>query len=262
MPPSTSPYPWRLANDADYDITGNRKPQGDYRSVVWGSDKTYLYSVHPQNLGKVEVISMWGFTDVRRCWNYDGFEGKPIEVVVFSRADEVELLLNGRSVQKKTVIKDGDLPNSVRFEMTYEKGILEAVSYTEGKVISKDKLVTSGKPAGIRLTPEKAELRADGHDLVFVHIDVLDKDGRLVTDAQVTLKAKLTGVGELVGFGTANPITEEIYTVPETETFRGQAMAVIRSGYEQGMTELVVENEELGSYSTEIRLLQSECRFL
>lgn len=262
MPPSTSPYPWRLANDADYDITGNRKPQGDYRSVVWGSDKTYLYSVHPQNLGKVEVISMWGFTDVRRCWNYDGFEGKPIEVVVFSRADEVELLLNGRSVQKKTVIKDGDLPNSVRFEMTYEKGILEAVSYTEGKVISKDKLVTSGKPAGIRLTPEKVELRADGHDLVFVHIDVLDKDGRLVTDAQVTLKAKLTGVGELVGFGTANPITEEIYTVPETETFRGQAMAVIRSGYEQGMTELVVENEELGSYSTEIRLLQSECRFL
>ena len=255
MPPSTTCYPWRLANDADFDITGIRKPQGDYRSVVWGSEKTYLYSMQPQNYGKAEVISMWGFTDARKCWNYTGFEGKPVEVIAFSGAEEVELLLNGVSVGKKEVQKDGNLPNSVRFVLPYEKGVLEAVSYTDGMEVSRDRLATTGEPAEIRLIPETKELRADGHDVVFVQIEILDQNGLLVTDAQIPLKAVLSGVGELSGFGSANPVTEDNYTQPETYSFRGRATAVIRSGYEQGSAELVIENAQLGSFRTEIRML-------
>ena len=255
MPPATTCYPWRLANDADFDITGIRKPQGDYRSVVWGSEKTYLYSMQPQNYGKAEVISMWGFTDARKCWNYTGFEGKPVEVIAFSGAEEVELLLNGVSVGKKEVQKDGNLPNSVRFVLPYEKGVLEAVSYTDGMEVSRDRLATTGEPAEIRLIPEKKELRADGHDVVFVQIEILDQNGLLVTDAQIPLKAVLSGVGELSGFGSANPVTEDNYTQPETYSFRGRATAVIRSGYEQGSAELVIENAQLGSFRTEIRML-------
>ena len=255
MPPSTTCYPWRLANDADFDITGIRKPQGDYRSVVWGSEQTYLYSMQPQNYSKVEVISMWGFTDVRKCWNYAGFEGKPVEVVAFSGAEEVELLLNGVPVQKKVVQKDGTLPNSVRFVLPYEKGVLEAVSYTDGMEVSRDRLATTGEPAEIRLIPEKKELHADGHDVVFVQIEILDQNGLLVTDAQIPLKAVLSGVGELSGFGSANPVTEDNYTFPETHSFRGRATAVIRSGYEQGSAELVIENAQLGSVRTEIRMI-------
>ena len=255
MPPSTTCYPWRLANDADFDITGIRKPQGDYRSVVWGSEKTYLYSMQPQNYGKAEVISMWGFTDVRKCWNYAGFEGKPVEVIAFSGAEEVELLLNGVPVGKKAVQKDGTLPNSVRFVLPYEKGVLEAVSYTDGKEVSRDRLATTGEPAEIRLIPEKKELRADGHDVAFVQIEILDQNGLLVTDAQIPLKAVFSGVGELSGFGSANPVTEDNYTFPETHSFRGRATAVIRSGYEQGNAELVIENVQLGSIHTEIRMI-------
>ena len=255
MPPSTTCYPWRLANDADFDITGIRKPQGDYRSVVWGSERTYLYSMQPQNYGKAEVISMWGFTDVRKCWNYAGFEGKPVEVIAFSGAEEVELLLNGVPVGKKAVQKDGTLPNSVRFVLPYEKGVLEAVSYTDGKEVSRDRLATTGEPTEIRLIPEKKELHADGHDVVFVQIEILDQNGLLVTDAQIPLKAVFSGVGELSGFGSANPVTEDNYTLPETHSFRGRATAVIRSGYEQGNAELVIENVQLGSFRTEIRML-------
>ena len=255
MPPSTTCYPWRLANDADFDITGIRKPQGDYRSVVWGSKHTYLYSMQPQNYGKAEVISMWGFTDVRKCWNYAGFEGKPVEVIAFSGAEEVELLLNGVPVGKKAVQKDGTLPNSVRFVLPYEKGVLEAVSYTDGMEVSRDRLATTGEPAEIRLIPEKKELLADGHDVAFVQIEILDQNGLLVTDAQIPLKAVFSGVGELSGFGSANPVTEDNYTLPETHSFRGRATAVIRSGYEQGSAELVIENVQLGSFRTEIRML-------
>lgn len=106
-----------------------------------------------------------------------------------------------------------------------------------------------------RNVPEKKELHADGHDVVFVQIEILDQNGLLVTDAQIPLKAVLSGAGELSGFGNANPVTEDNYTLPETHSFRGRAMAVIRSGYEQGSAELVIENAQLGSFRTEIRMI-------
>ena len=87
---------------------------------------------------------------------------------------------------------------------------------------------------------------------VFRWVEILDQNGLLVTDAQIPLKAVLSGVGELSGFGSANPVTEDNYTQPETYSFRGRATAVIRSGYEQGSAELVIENAQLGSFRTRV----------
>lgn len=237
MPQGTTHYPWRTANDADFDITGRMLPQGAYRSVVWGSKETHLYSFHPDFFGKTQVMSMWGFPKLDSCWNYREYEGKPIELVVFSNAEEVELLINGRIVERKPVCMDRPFPNSVRFETVFEAGTVEAVSYCGGKEISRDTLETSKKAAKIRLTPEKNGLKSDGQDLMYVNIDILDEDGKIVTDAGLPLKAVLTGTaGEdksgavLAGFGSGNPITEENYTDDEATTYKGHACAIIRSG--------------------------------
>lgn len=243
MPPTTSPYPWRTANDADFDITGRMLPQGAYRSVVWGSDKTYLYTMHPSDYGKTEVMSMWGFPAALKCWNYKDYENKPVELVVFSKAEEVEIILNGEVLERKSVVKDGKMPNSVRFNTIYIPGKLEAVSYTDGVEISRDMIVTSKEPAKLKVIPEKHRLNADGHDLVYVNIDVCDENGLLVTDAAVELTATLEGCGELAGFGTGNPITEEVYPDNKTTTFRGHATAIIRSGYEEGKNTLTISAE-------------------
>ena len=243
MPQETSPYPWRLANDADFDITGRMRPQGAYRSVVWGSDKTYLFSRHPEDYGKTEITSMWGFPAVARNWNYSGYENKPVEVLVFSGTEEVELIVNGETVERKTVEKDGKLPNSVRFTLDFVPGILEAVSYCGNREVSRDQLETSGKPAKLSVIPEKTVMRADGHDLIYVNVDVLDEKGRLVTDAAIELTACTEGSGYLAGFGTGNPVTEENYTDNKTTSFGGHATAVIRSSYETGKTVLTVSAE-------------------
>lgn len=245
MPSTTSPYPWRCANDADYDITGRMLAQGAYRSVVWGSEKTYLYTLHPKHFGKVELMSMWGFPDITPCWNYAGYENKQIQLVVFSRADEVEILVNGQTVERKAVAKDGKLPNSVRFDTVYVPGKLEAVSYEDGREVSRDILETSKEPAKLRIQPEKPAMRADGHDLVYVNIDILDEDDKLVTDASVSLTATVEGSGYLAGFGTGNPVTEENYTDNQTVSFRGHATAIIRSGYEEGKTILTVSADNM-----------------
>lgn len=234
MPDRTSPYPWRLANDADFDITGFRCPQGDYRSVVWGNEETFLYSMHPDTFGKKEVVSMWGFPYVLRNWNYEGLEGHPTELVVFSKADEAEVFVNGKSIGRKPVSKERPFPYSVRFETTFQPGEVIAVSYQNGKEVSRATLVTTGSAQRIRLVPEKSVMAADGHDMIYVNIEITDRDGRVVPDAAVALRANVSGAGRLAGFGSANPITEEDYTDSETVSYRGRALLIMRAGYESG----------------------------
>lgn len=246
MPQFTSHYPWRLAFDADIDITGYILPQGAYRSVVWGSKKTHLYAQNPANYGKVEVISMWGFKNVEKCWNYAGFENKPIELTVFSNADEVALFVNGKEVERKPVNYEYPLPYSVCFTTNYEVGTVEAVSYKNGEEISRDSLSTTKAPAKLILTPEKTVMCADGHDAAYVRIEIADEDGRPVPDAVLKIKASVEGAGYLAGFGTGNPVTDENYTESETVTYYGSALAIIRSGYEEGNYVLKVECPELG----------------
>ncbi|MCR4739907.1 MAG: DUF4982 domain-containing protein [Lachnospiraceae bacterium] len=243
MPQETSPYPWRLANDADFDITGYRLAQGDYRSIVWGSNKTCLYSMHPDTYGKKEIVSMWGFPYVLSNWNYPGYEGAMTELVVFSNADEVEVLINERSLGKKPVGMERPLPYSVRFETPYEAGEVTAISYKKCKETGRDVLFTTGGPAEIRIIPEKKKMCADGHDLIYAGIEITDKNGRPVPDAQILLEARIEGAGTLAGFGSGNPVTEEDYTDNLAKTYRGRAMAVIRSGYEKGVCELTVSAE-------------------
>lgn len=257
MPPDGSPYPWRTANDADFDITGYMLPQGAYRSVVWGSEKTHLFSMHPDTFGKIEMMTPWGFPAVLSNWNYSGYEGKPVELVVYSNAEEVEVLVNGQSLGKKPVCMERPMPNSVRFETVYQPGKVEAISYRDGKEISRDMLLTTGTPASIRLLPEKQEMKADGHDLIYVGIELLDKDGLVVPDAAVALKAEVSGSAVLSGFGSGNPITEEDYTKGETVSYRGRAMAIFRAGYEAGTVEVTVSADGMEDVRVELNVVDS-----
>lgn len=247
MPPDTSPYPWRTANDADYDITGRIRPQGDYRKVVWGSTNTYLYSVHPKNHGKTEVMSMWGFTDVLKSWNYAEYENQPVGLLVFSGADEVEILINGESIGRKPVDTERPLPGSVRFDTIYKSGKVEAISYKDGVEISRDHLITSKEPAKLVLAPEKNKLKADGHDLVYVNIEVVDENSILVPDCSIDLTAECEGEAVLAGFGSGNPITDEDYTDAEASCYKGCATAILRSGYTKGNVRLTIKAQGLPS---------------
>lgn len=249
-----SAYPWRLANDADVDINGHILPQGEYRSVVWGSTKTYLYSYDPSTHDKKELISNWGFTDIRKNWNWKNAENKPVYVAVFSNADRVELIQNGEAVAtcEKGERLVSDLPNSFLFDITYIPGTLEAVSYKDGKVLSKAALSTTGPVNSIRLWAEKTELNADGHSVTYVQAELVDTDGKIVPDADIRLTAVASGAGQLAAFGSANPITDENYTTGSFASFRGRATAIIRSDYTNGSCMLTILGEGLEPASISI----------
>ena len=245
----TSEFPWRLANDADVDINGNILPQGYYRSIVWGSEATALFSYDPATYGQTELLSMWGFTAPLRNWSWAGHEGKPVKLVVFSRAEEVEILVNGVSIGRKKAgeaLAIEDLPLSFVFEAKYEPGEVVAISYTDGREVSRDVMATTGAPAKLVIVPEKIETVADGHSLIYVPVEVHDENGCLVNDAALSLNASVSGSGELLGFGSANPITAENYTTGRFTTYQGRALAIIRSGYVPGEITLTVKAEGLG----------------
>lgn len=250
----SSQFPWRLANDSDYDINGNMRPQGAYRSVVWGSSDTYLFTANPKYFHMQEIISMWGFMDIVGSWNWSGFEGKPVRITAFSNADRVELRLNGQPVGTKAAGESEaeKLPKSFVFELPYEKGVLEAVSYVGDKEVSRAELRTTGAPAAIELEPEREEITADGHSLAYIAVQVIDEEGNLVPDAEIALNAGVDGAGVLAGFGSGNPITDENYTAGSFKTYKGKAMAVVRSGYQAGEVVLTVKAEALETKSVKI----------
>lgn len=262
----SSQYPWRLANDADFDINGFLTPQGVYRRIVWGSRETGLFAASPDVFGKAEVISQWGWPQLSKSWTWKGKEGQPIRVVAYSAAEEVELLLDGKSLGRKAAGKANRY--TAAFDVTYTPGILEAVSYEKGAEISRTCLKTTGEPASLRLSvetfsnhPERAlqsnslaaddaplsdsnrALAANGHSLAYVSVEVVDAEGNVVPDAALPLKACVTGQGSLAGFGSANPITQENYTTGSFTTYQGRALAVIRSGYESGKAALTIKTD-------------------
>ena len=251
-----SPFPWRLANDADFDITGAIRPQGVYRRITWGSRETAVFSYDPSNYGKVEVLSGWGFPAVWDSWTWRGQENRPVEVLVFSGAEEVELVVNGKCVGRRRAgeAQAHDMPMTFLFHTTYQPGLLEAVSYSGGAEISRTTLRTAGTPERIRLTPETGPMRADGEALAYVRVELLDGKGLIVPDAAVRLRAEARGAARLLGFGSGNPITDENYTHGEFTSYRGTALAVLRSGYEAGTVVFKVEAMGVGSAQIELKV--------
>jgi beta-galactosidase len=113
-------------------------------------------------------------------------------------------------------------------------------------------LETAGTPAKVRLIPENGPMRGDGESLAYVRVELVDGDGRIVPDAAVKLMAEVNGAARLLGFGSGNPVTDENYTRGEFASYRGRALAVLRSGYTAGTAALTVTAGGLGSAEIEL----------
>lgn len=237
---SYSQYPWRLAGCGDFDLCGFEKPQLHFKKIIWGSPETYIAARDPRYYDKVELMGRYGWTDCAHSRSWPVSAGSPIKVDVYSGADEVELILNGVSLGRKQA------KNKAEFDLTYKPGTIEAVSYTDGKEISRDKLTSAGAPAKLKLTPEKTELTADGESLCYVKVEAADADGIPIPYAEIRAAASVTGEAVLAAFGTGRPCTEENYMKGEITLYKGTALAILRSGTQAGKAVLKVSAERFG----------------
>jgi beta-galactosidase len=228
FPSFEAPYPWIAAWTGDLDITGTRRPASYYREIVFGLRiAPYIAVQRPGHHGKTAVLGQWSWTDSAGSWTWPGFEGRPVVVEVYSAADEVELLLNGRLAGRSPA---GEAHRfRAAFDLSYEPGTLEAIAYRAGQEESRTTLATVTGPLTLTATACPGELPADGGDVAFVQVTLADARGTVATGSDRLLTATVSGAGELVAFGSARPSTEEGYLTGVHTTFDGRALAVVRA---------------------------------
>ncbi|HJP94924.1 MAG TPA: beta-galactosidase GalB [Pyrinomonadaceae bacterium] len=178
-------------------------------------------------------------------WNWK--PGEKVDVVAyFNHADEVELFLNGRSQGTKR--KQGDEMH-VFWRLPFEPGVLKAVSRKNGRLVLTDEVRTAEEPAKIVLVPDRQTIKADGTDLSFITVKVVDRNGTLVPGADNLIKFELTGEGSIVGVDNGNQISHEPFKGSQRKAFHGMALAIIQAKQKAGRIVLRATSDNLAPAS-------------
>ncbi len=220
-------YPWRTAWCGDIDITGHRRPQSYYREIVFGlRSDPYLAVQRPEHHGQTATGTPWSWSDVVSSWSWAGHEGAPVTVEVYADADEVELVVNGRSEGRQP----SGAPRRYRseFESTYEPGLLEAVAWRDGAEIGRAAIRSATGPIVLQAEADRSVIAAHSGDLAFVTLELVDAEGALHTARDRRIDVQVDGAGVLQALGSANPATDEGFTGTSCTTFDARALAVVR----------------------------------
>jgi beta-galactosidase len=194
-------------------------------------------------------------------WNWEGREGEPVKIWVYSNLEEVELFVNGASVGSQKVPHLGHLEWTAK----YEPGSIEARGSKGGKVVVTERHETTGIPASIRLTPDRAEIDADGQDVAVLRVEALDKQGRPVPTANNFIGFKISGPGKLIGVGNGDPNCQQSDKEPKRSLFNGLAQVIIQSTLEPGEIHIEAAKEgwdgvELTPFKLSIKTNRVELR--
>jgi beta-galactosidase len=163
-------------------------------------------------------------------WNWE--PGKMVDVwAYYNHADEVELFLNGKSlgVKKKT---GDDL--HIMWRVKYEPGTLKAISRKDGKVVLTSEIHTAGTPAKIELAADRKKIKADGKDLSFITVKILDKDGNLVPNADNLVNFKLNGEAFIAGVDNGDEVSHDPFKANYRKAFNGLALAIVQTKEKPG----------------------------
>ena len=267
---------WHGAYCGDVDITGWRKPISHYREMLWqeapsGAERGAYLCVREPNGYHGEIhTTMWSVWPTWESWTWPGWEGKPVEVEVYTKASEVKLYLNDKLIGTKQVNRATEY--KAVFSVPYEPGTLRAeVTTPLHNRVAKEKevdlmssspsdrgltpksrtgrqgggsatLKTAGEPARLRLTPDRTMMQADGQSLTYVTVEVLDKNGTPVPEAAIPCEATVKGAGTLLAFASADLKDTEPYTSPRVKTWKGRALLVVRSTQKKGSVSVSIKS--------------------
>jgi beta-galactosidase len=175
-------------------------------------------------------------------WTWPGFEGKPIPVKVYTNAQSVELFLNGKSLGSKRFPEDCERAISdpttgatkptahLGWSVPYEPGELKAVATNNGNIVASDIERTAGQPVKIDAVADRGKILSGDHDLSFIKISILDKQGNICPNASPELQFSLTGnAATIAGLDNGDPTNHEFFQGTRHKAFHGLALAILKS---------------------------------
>ncbi|QKJ28505.1 DUF4982 domain-containing protein [Mucilaginibacter mali] len=221
-----TPYPWpaRSSYFGIVDLAGFPK------------DVYYMYQSEWTNKPVLHLLPHWNWQP-----------GKTVDIwAYYNNADEVELYLNGKSLGIRK--KQGDDLHVV-WKVKYEAGTLKAISRKDGKIVKTEQVVTAGEPYQIKLNADRSTIKADGKDLSFVTVTVLDKQGNPVPNADNLIRFNIEGAGVLKAVDNGSQTNLQSFQSKQCKLFSGKCLVIIQSGQKKGNIAVTATGNGLKSAS-------------
>ena len=229
-----------------FDYLGEPTPYDNF----WPSRSSYFGICDLAGLPKDRYYlyrSRWNTTDetlhVLPHWNWQGREGEITPVFVYTNYNSAELFINGKSqgVQKKSQESILHRYRLMWNDVKYEPGLLKVVAYDDaGKAVAEKTVVTAGKPFGLKLEADRKIIKADGNDLSFVTVTVVDKNGNPCPTATNQLQFKTKGKGKFRAVCNGDATSLEQFHLPTMKAFSGKLVVLVQSSTQEGDIELTV----------------------
>lgn len=212
---------WITAGSGTIDLTGAQTSQMAYTQVAFGLSPIRIGVIPVKYAHEKHSPAAWRMTNAIESWSWNGCEGKRTTVEVYARGAQAELLLNGKSLGRRKLPAD----QQVKFKLAYQPGELTAVVYDDGgNEIARTSLNSAGEDTQLRLIPEQESVRADG--LIYLRLCYTDSEGTVKPLERGDIKVRTEG-GRLLALGNACSYNERGYLGDVTDTYYGQALAII-----------------------------------
>lgn len=234
-----------------FDYLGEPTPYDDF----WPSRSSYFGICDLAGLPKDRYYlyrSRWNTTDetlhILPHWNWEGREGQTTPVFVYTNYESAELFVNGKSqgIQKKNDETPQNRYRLMWMDVKYEPGTLKVVALDkQGNPVAEKEIRTAGKPHHLAITADKTSIIADGSDLSFVTVSVVDKDGNLCPNATNQLNFKVTGAGKFRAVCNGDATSLEMFHLPTMKTFSGKLVVLVQSSETAGEIKLEIESKGL-----------------
>ena len=189
-------------------------------------------------------------------WNRQ--PGTKLQIVTYTNADEVELIVNGKSIgTKKNDKSNAKMRNQIRWnDVEYQDGYAEAVAKTGGKVVARHRVETTGEAVKLIAVPDNNAWKADGMDLQHVRIYAVDKKGRRSYTAQQELKFSVEGDARIVAVSSGDHQSHELNATDHRQLYNGSALVILRAGKNAGPVSLTVSGEGFKPVKTKLTTIR------
>lgn len=188
-------------------------------------------------------------------WNWEGREGQTTPVFVYTNYESAELFLNGKSlgIRKKDQSSPQNRYRLMWMDVKYEPGTLKVVALdSNGKPVAEEQVVTAGKPHQIVLTADRKEITADGKDLSYVTVSVVDKNGNVCPTADNQLNFEVKGAGKFKAVCNGDATSLESFVKPTMKLFSGKLVVVVQADKKGGTAQLKVTGKSLKGGTLEV----------
>ena len=214
-----------------FDIALEPKPKAYYLRSFFKPEEPVVHIAVTESKGNV----MWNGIQTGNDGQSDHWNRTPgtkLSLTTYTNADEVELLVNGKSYgTKRNDRENAKMRNQIRWEnVIYQDGYCEAIARTDGKTVARHRIETTGKAVAFKVVSDNDKWQADGIDLQHIRITAVDKRGRRVSNAVADVTVKVEGGASLAAMSNGNINTDELPATNHQKLFNGSCLAILRSG--------------------------------